>query len=161
MRATAAEQGVLSTVTATEADLLNTLDLYDEDIVKTHAEQTNPSQNAKALVLVSPEGDIAGMAIFFVTYVAWKAKSGICLEDLYVLQNYRRRGYARLLVQAVAKEADRLGCARMEWLCYKENHRALRFYRSIGAKELDTLTFLRLDRDAMVQFATEDHVRQE
>lgn len=159
MRATATEQGVPDAVTATEADLLDTLDLPDS-IVDTPAGQGNLSRSARALVLVAPEGEIVGMAIYFVTYVAWAAKSGTCLEDLFVLPAYRRRGYARLLVQAVAKEASRFGCARMEWLSYKENHRALRFYRNIGAKELDNLTVLRLDRDAMVDFTDGDHLLQ-
>ncbi|KIW10376.1 hypothetical protein PV08_11338 [Exophiala spinifera] len=157
MRATAAEQGVPDAVTATEDDLLKTLDL-PEPKVDTSPAQMNPSRNGKALILVTPEGEIAGMAIYFATYVAWIAKSGICLEDLFVLPPFRRRGYARLLVQAVAKEAASLGCARMEWLCYRENHRALRFYRNIGAKELDTLTFLRLDQEAMLKFSNEDPV---
>jgi GNAT superfamily N-acetyltransferase len=159
MRTTAAEQGVPDAVTATEADLLNTLD-FPEATVETSAAQVSRSRHGKALVLVAPEGEIAGMAIYFVTYVAWVAKSGVCLEDLFVLPVYRCRGYARLLVQAVAQEASHLGCARMEWLCYKENQRALRFYRNIGAKELDTLTFLRLDRDTMLEFANKDHVLQ-
>ncbi|KAJ9615547.1 Peroxygenase 1 [Cladophialophora chaetospira] len=157
MRATAVEQGVPEAVTATEADLLNTLDLSDKatDISAIHQ---NLSRNGKALVLAAPEGEIAGMAIYFVTYVAWSAKSGLCLEDLYVLPAYRCRGYARLLVEAIVKDARRLGCVRTEWLCYKENHQALRFYRNIGAKELDNLTLLRLDRDAMVELTDEDRV---
>lgn len=67
-----------------------------------------------------------------------------------MLPQYRRRGYARLLVQAVAKQAKSSGCVRMEWLCYKENHRALNFYAGLGAKEMDNLAFLRLDKKAMV-----------
>jgi GNAT superfamily N-acetyltransferase len=159
MRATTAEQGVPNKVTATEADLLSTLNLHETNIENPTAHRTI-SHNAKALVLVAPEGEIAGMAIFSITYVAWAAKPGSCLEDLFVLPKYRCRGYARLLVQAVVREARDLGCIRTEWLCYKENHRALGFYRSIGALELDALTFLRLDGDAMESFADGDHVRQ-
>lgn len=73
-----------------------------------------------------------------------------------MLPKYRSRGYARLLVQGVAKKADELDCLRMEWLCYKQNSRALRFYQSVGAKEMDALTSMRLDGDAMAQFANEN-----
>jgi GNAT superfamily N-acetyltransferase len=152
MRATAAEQGVPDAVTATEARLGETLGLVE----KTAEQLSSPSKQpggGKALVVVAPKGEIAGMAIYFVTYVAWAATSGMCLEDLFVLPQYRCRGYARLLVQAVAKEAGSSDCARTEWLCYKENRRALRFYRSLGAKELDNLTLLRLDRDAMEELS--------
>lgn len=146
MRATAAEQNVPDAVTATEADLSNALGFGPE---------SQGSHTGQALVVESPDGEVAGMAFYFTTFVAWAAKPGICLEDLYVYPQYRCRGYARLLVQGVAKKAEELGCARVEWLCYKQNDRALRFYRSIGAKEMDSLTFLRLDGDAMAGFANE------
>lgn len=152
MRATAADQNVPDAVKATETDLLNTIDFdqlnsADPDTATRHA------RIGKALLVVAPEGDVAGMAIYFMTYVAWLAKSGMCLEDLYVLPEYRRRGYARLLVEAVAKKAEEGGCSRMEWLCYKQNHRALSFYRSIGANEMEAVTILRLDDEAMASLA--------
>ncbi|KAJ5345258.1 hypothetical protein N7452_003262 [Penicillium brevicompactum] len=153
MQATASEQNVAQAVTATEADLLIALG-FDQ----LHANDAgNPiaTHNAKALLVEAPEGEVAGMAFYFTTFVAWAAKSGLCLEDLYVLPEYRCRGYARLLVQGVAKKAQELGCARVEWLCYKRNERALKFYRGVGAKEMDALTFLRLDGDAMSDFAKE------
>lgn len=152
MRATAAEQHVPDAVTATEADLLNALGfgpMHSDSPEK----QPNAAHNGKALLIEAPEGEVAGMAFYFTTYVAWAAKSGMCLEDLYILPRYRCRGYARLLVQGVTKKAEELGCVRMEWLCYKQNHRALRFYRSIGAKEMDAITLLRLDGEAMAHFA--------
>lgn len=153
MKATAAEQNVPDAVTATEAGLLDALGF--DQIQSDGSEERDSAHNGKALLVESPEGDVAGMAFYFTTFVAWAAKSGICLEDLYVLPKYRCRGYARLLVQGVAKKAQDLGCAKMEWLCYKQNHRALSFYRGIGAKEMDNLTFLRLDGDAMTHFANE------
>lgn len=152
MRATAAEQNVPKAVTAVEADLLNALG-FDEVHSDGPGKQAGSAHNANALVVEAPEGEVAGMAFYFTTFVAWAARSGICLEDLYVLPKYRCRGYARLLVQGVAKKAEELGCLRVEWLCYKQNDRALRFYRSVGAKEMDALTFLRLDGDAMTHFA--------
>ncbi|PVH95772.1 acyl-CoA N-acyltransferase [Periconia macrospinosa] len=146
MHATAAEQNVAHAVQATESELLNTLsfgDTYD-------GAQGSRNPVGKALLALDPEGKVAGMAIYFFTYAAWIAKPGVCLEDLFVLPQYRRQGYARLLVQAVAKQAKTSGCVRMEWLCYKENHRALNFYASLGANKLENLAFLRLDQEAMV-----------
>jgi len=149
MHATAAEQNAAHAVKATEVDLLNTLDFGDAY----DGAQRSRAALGKVLVVVAPEGSIAGMAIYFFTYAAWVAKLGVCLEDLFVLPEYRRRGYARILVQAVAKQAESSGAVRMEWLCYKENHRALMFYTSLGAKEMDNLTFLRLDKEGLAGLA--------
>ncbi|KAM0425325.1 hypothetical protein ACHAPT_009381 [Fusarium lateritium] len=146
MRATAAEQG--AAVKATEQDLLDSINFEDSS-------ETRPGRFAKVILAVAPEGDIAGMATYFLTFAAWLGRSGVCLEDLYVLPEYRRRGYARDLIQAIAKEANELGCSRMEWQCYKDNHRALQFYQSLGANVLDPIAYLRLDKEGMEKLAGE------
>ena len=151
MKATATEQNVPQSVTATELDLLNTLHLDQANSTETMA--NGSPKNGEVFLIEAPEGEIAGMAIYFITYVAWKAKSGVCLEDLYVRPEYRCRGYARLLIQAVAKKGHELGCSRMEWFCFTDNQRALNFYHDIGAKDMDTMMLLRLDGDEMVKFA--------
>ena len=149
MHATAAEQHVAHAVKATGTDLLNTLNFGDA----CDSTQRSHAALGKALLVVAPGNRIAGMAIYFFTYVAWVAKPGVCLEDLYVLPGYTRHGYARLLVQAVAKRAKVPNADRMEWLCFRGNHRALKFYASLGAKEMEDLTFLRLDKEALVDLA--------
>lgn len=158
MRATAAEQNVPEAVTATEADLLNMLD-FAETITETHRDDlSQPDRFArpgKVLLILTSVGDIAGMAMYFFTYNAWTAKRGLCLEDLYILPQYRSKRYARILVRAVAQKGLQHNCSRMEWLCYKDNAPALRFYGSIGAKEMTSLTFLRLDGKAMIDFTDE------
>lgn len=152
MRATAAEQNVPYAVTATESGLLDTLTFEQPHISDTREGNVKAG---KALLIETPEGEIAGMAIYFITYAAWAAKPGVCLEDLYVLPEFRCRGFARLLLQEIAKRARDSGYVRMEWLCYKQNQRAVEFYRSIRAKEMDALTFFRLDGDDLACLAHE------
>lgn len=153
MQATASEQNVARAVTATQADLLNALGF--DQLHANDAGNRIAAHNAKALLVEAPEGEVAGMVFYYTTFAPWAAKSGLCLEGLHVLPGYRCRGYARLLGQSVAKKAQELGCARVEWRCHKRNERALRFYRSVGAKEVDSLTFFWLDGDAMSRFANE------
>lgn len=119
--ATAAQQNVPDAVIATEADLHNALG-FEQMHCGGPEKQGGGAHNGKALLVEVSEGEVAGMAFYF---TIWVAKSGICLEDLYVFPKYRCRGYARLLVQGVAKKAEELRCSRIEWLCYKQNHRAL------------------------------------
>lgn len=147
MHATAADQDVPHAVKATEKELLDSIDFEGSDSPKTH------QRHAKVLLIETPEGELAGMATYFYTFAAWLARPGIMLEDLYVQPEYRRRGYARILLEALAKQAESAGCERIEWMCFKENHRALRFYRSLGAKELDTIHMLRLDSEAISNLA--------
>ena len=147
MHATAQDQDVPHAIKATETDLLESIDFEGSNSPRSH------QRHAKVLLVEAPEGDLAGMATYFFTFAAWLARPGMCLEDLYVQPQYRRRGYARLLLEGLAKEGEQAGCERIEWMCFKENHRALKFYRSLGAKELDTITMLRLDREAISKLA--------
>lgn len=159
LKAAAIEQKVPDGVTATEADLLTTIDFEecaDRDSPASNTQQRGITSPGKALVVVSSDGKVAGVAVYFISYAAWKGKPGMYLEDLYVLPDYRRQGYAKLLLQALAREGERLDCARMEWLCYKDNHRALHFYDSLGAQRMDAIMPLRIDRGQMMKLANKD-----
>lgn len=147
MRGAAVDQNVAGAVKATEAEILDALDFDD-------GTQGSQIGRGRALLVVSPEGKIAGMAIYFFSCVAWLAKPGVYLEDLFVLPEFRRLGYARLLVQAVARHAKSSGAVRIEWLCYKDNQRAMNFYTGrLGAKEMDNMTILRLEKEALENLA--------
>ena len=128
-------------VKATETDLLNTLNLEDGP--------NNANAPGNALLVIDPEGKIAGMAISFSTYIAWSAKRGAMLEDFYVLPEYRGKGYAKALLQELSKRVKASGCDRVEWICYKDNLRAMKFYGNLGAKERDDLAFWRLDQEGL------------
>ncbi|KAF4467168.1 N-acetyltransferase ats1 [Fusarium albosuccineum] len=152
MHESAAEQNAPASAKATEQDLVAAIDFGDP---QASAERGPRGRFAKLILAVAPEGPVAGMATYFVTFAFFLGRSSVCLEDLFVLPEYRRRGYARDLVQAIARETTALGCARMEWQCYKENDRALRFYQSLGAKVMDPIAYLRLDEEGLVKLAND------
>lgn len=137
----AAEQDAAASIGATEARLLATLHLDGEP----GEASAGPPRIAWALLIISPEGNIAGHAIYYYSYSTWQAEPGINLEELYVLPEYRRRAYAKQLVEALAREARKMGCGKLEWICYRDNARALGFYESIGARRMDHWVVLRVD----------------
>jgi GNAT superfamily N-acetyltransferase len=98
---------------------------------------------------VAADGAVAGMALFFNNYSTWRGAPGVYLEDLYVRPQFRRKGYARLLLKALGKETLRLGGKRLEWSCLKWNENALKFYQSIGAQRQDEWVGLRVEGDAL------------
>lgn len=106
--------------------------------------EPSPSRVAYCLLLVAPEGRPAGFAIYFKTYSTWRAQAGLCLEDIFVADEYRGRGYGRLLMEATAREARALGCGKLEWMCYRDNKTALRFYDGLGAERLEELAVLKV-----------------
>ncbi|KAI7227306.1 hypothetical protein D0868_04777 [Hortaea werneckii] len=141
-------------VEATEESLLRTLTFAPSPAGATQP-HTNPGY-AKTLLLRLPTtpsssnpsdtpAAIAGMAMYFNNYSTWRSKPGVYLEDLYVRPQYRKRGYGKMLIQALAQECCRIGGARLDWTCLRWNTPSLEFYDSLGAKRQEDWVGLRVD----------------
>jgi len=74
-------------------------------------------------MLVSP----VGMALYFYSYSTWRAAPGIWLEDLYVREKYRGRGYGTALITALASEVEKINGGRLEWSVLKWNTPSIKF----------------------------------
>lgn len=136
-------------VLATEDSLKRTL-TFDQSGTSSH---TNKGF-AKTLILRLPTSPqhpddetqaVAGMAMYFNNYSTWRAKPGVYLEDLFVRPQFRKRGYGKMLIQALAQEVLRIDGGRLEWCCLRWNESSLRFYDSLGAKQMTDWVSLRVD----------------
>jgi len=110
---------------------------------------------AKTLLLTAPEGEVAGMALYFHNYSTWRAAPGIYLEDLFVKPKYRKRGYGKALIQELAREVVRIKGGRLEWSCLDWNKPSLEFYEALGAKQMVEWVGLRVDGEALTKLAGE------
>ncbi|MBU3692873.1 MAG: GNAT family N-acetyltransferase [Candidatus Nanopelagicaceae bacterium] len=97
--------------------------------------------------LVEVDGDIAGMAIWFLNYSTWQGKHGIYLEDLFVKPEYRGLGYGKALLQHLAGVCNQKGYGRFQWWVLDWNSPAIEFYRSLGAVAMDEWTVFRVSGD--------------
>ena len=103
------------------------------------------SENPKVFCdFVEVDGDIAGMAIWFLNYSTWQGKHGIYLEDLYVKPEYRGRGYGKALLQHLASICNERGYGRFQWWVLDWNSPAIEFYRSLGAEAMSEWTVYRV-----------------
>lgn len=97
---------------------------------------------------------VSGLAIYFFNYSTWKATPGVWLEELYVPPEFRRRGYAELLIRAMATEASKAGCEKIDWVCLTDNELALRYCeKTIGAKRMSDWATLRVDKAGIERLA--------
>lgn len=147
-------ENALDKVEATEESLRRTLTLKS---TSSH-HNTNPGY-AKTLLLRVTSSDnpevskVAGMAMYFNNYSTWRSRPGTYLEDLYVRPQYRKRGYGKILLKALARETLMIDGGRLEWSCLKWNEPSLQFYRGIGAEEMNDWVGLRLDGEALEKLA--------
>jgi GNAT superfamily N-acetyltransferase len=87
-----------------------------------------------AEVLIARVGDVpVGHAIFFHNYSTFLARSGMYIEDIFVLPEHRGRGAGKALLRAVAQVARERECARLEWSVLDWNTPAIEFYQRAGA----------------------------
>ena len=106
----------------------------------------------KAEVLfVCEDGREVGFALFFHNFSTFLGRAGIYLEDLFVLPEYRGKGYGKALLKKLAQITVERGCGRLEWACLDWNQPSIDFYRSLGAVPMDEWTTYRLTGDTLLE----------
>ena len=101
-------------------------------------------------LFVAAEGErLLGYALYFYTYSSFLAKPSLYLEDLFVLEEERKRGVGLALFKRCVEEAVTKRCGRMEWAVLTWNEKALRFYEKLGAKRLSDWYTYRLDENSL------------
>ncbi len=112
-------------------------------------------QPGAEVVIAELEDAPVGFALFFHNFSTWEGRRGLYLEDLFVVEEARRRGVGRALMAHLARLAVERDCARFEWSVLDWNTPAIGFYRGIGAVGMDEWTVQRLDGDALAALARE------
>jgi GNAT superfamily N-acetyltransferase len=105
------------------------------------------------VLLAEDGGKPVGFALFFPNYSTFLGRPGFYLEDLFVMDEHRGKGYGKALLTALAKLAVERGCGRLEWAVLDWNEPAIGFYQKLGAKPMDEWTTYRLQGEALQQLA--------
>jgi GNAT superfamily N-acetyltransferase len=101
------------------------------------------------LLVASEGGMLVGYALYFYSYSSFLAKPTLYLEDLFVLEEFRKRGVGFALFRECVNVALAEGCGRMEWAVLTWNEKALRFYDKLGARRMSDWYVYRLDEKAL------------
>lgn len=101
------------------------------------------------VIFALDDGREVGFALFFHNFSTFLGRAGIYLEDLYVMPEFRGRGYGKGLICRLAKIAKERGCGRLEWWCLDRNLPSVEFYKSIGAESMDEWTVFRVAGDTL------------
>jgi GNAT superfamily N-acetyltransferase len=95
------------------------------------------SPNPVIHVLIAEwDGKPAGFALYFFNFSTFVGRPGLYLEDLFVRPAQRAHGIGRALLRELARVAKQRGCGRMEWAVLDWNEPALRFYKSLDARQM-------------------------
>ena len=122
----------------------------DEELL---ADQLFEKKNAEVIFAMEGETEV-GFALFFHNFSTFLGRSGLYLEDLFVLPEYRGRGYGKGLLQKLASIAVERGCGRLEWSCLDWNTPSIDFYKSLGAEPMSDWTVYRVAGETLAALAS-------
>ena len=91
------------------------------------------------------DGEVVGMAIWYVTFSTWLGRGGIWLEDLFVTPGHRGSGVGKALLATLAALCAERGYGRLEWWVLRWNAPAIGFYDSLGGQPMDDWLTYRLE----------------
>lgn len=139
-------------------DFINKLAEYENmrnDVVATAGLLTEwIFDKKKAEVIFAVEdGKEVGFALFFHNFSTFLGRAGIYLEDLFVLPEYRGKGYGKSLLKKLAEIAVERNCGRLEWCCLDWNKPSIDFYLSLGATPMNDWTIYRMAGNKLKDFA--------
>ena len=117
--------------------------LYDSLFVKNAAK-----------VILAYEGDLLiGYMLYFYNFSTFTGCRNIYLEDLFLYEEYRHKGYGGIMLKILSQIAVSEGVKRIDWVCLDWNKPSLEFYKKIDAKALDFWVLHRLDEEAIKKLA--------
>lgn len=119
---------------------------------KTLKEWIFDKQKAEVIFVMENEKEV-GFALFFHNFSTFLGRAGIYLEDLFVLPEFRKRGYGKALLKRLAAIAVERGCGRLEWWCLDWNKPSIDFYLSLGAEPMSDWTTYRITGDTLRRMA--------
>lgn len=123
--------------------------IADESILETWIFDKQKAEVIFAVV----DGTEVGFALFFHNFSTFLGRAGLYLEDLFVMPEYRGKGYGKALLKKLASIAVERGCGRLEWWCLDWNKPSIDFYLGMGAKAMDQWTVYRIDGDRLNRMA--------
>lgn len=94
-----------------------------------------------------------GFALFFYNFSTFLGKPGIYLEDLFILEEQRGKGFGKVLLTYLAKLAVERDCGRLEWAVLDWNVPSIEFYKSLGARMMDEWIVNRLTGDTLLKLS--------
>ena len=104
------------------------------------------------VLLAEADGKAVGFALFFHNFSTFLGRAGIYLEDLYVPQEQRGKGYGKALLRRLAQITVERGCGRLEWSCLDWNRPSIDFYLSLGAQPMADWTVYRMTGETLAAF---------
>ena len=130
-------------------ELIKELAHYEKLLDQVRADEKQLAQwiihekKANALLLEYNHTNV-GFVLYFNNFSTFLGKPGIYLEDLYIKEDYRNKGFGKQVFKYLANECIQKGYGRLEWSVLNWNEPSIQFYQKLGAQPMSEWTTYRL-----------------
>ena len=104
-------------------------------------------------IIGEENGEVVTFALFFHNFSTFLTKKGLYLEDLYVKQAHRGKGFGKQMLVKLAQLAVERNCGRFEWSVLDWNEPAINFYKAVGADVMPDWRICRVTGPALTELA--------
>ena len=102
--------------------------------------------------LVEFENKPIGFCLYFYTFSTFCGRTNMYLEEIYLQEEYRGRGFGKEIFRVLINTAFSEGCHRLEWVCLDWNKPSIEFYKKAGAFTMDGWSTWRMTRKEMEEY---------
>ena len=83
--------------------------------------------------LVASDRDrVFAYALFYPYFASFRGQTGYYIEDIYIHDDYRRKGVGEAMLRSIARLAKKRGFARLDFQVLEWNTPAVKFYEKLG-----------------------------
>lgn len=101
------------------------------------------------VILPVLDGKEIGFCLYFYNFSTFLGRSGLYIEDLFIEEKYRGKGYGKQLLNKMFQLAEEKQLGRVEWWCLDKNQASIDFYKSQGAQSMDEWTVFRVENKSL------------
>ena len=95
------------------------------------------------LLIFEEDGVPAGFANLMIIFSVWSHGKAMILDDLYVREDYRGKGFGGQALAYIEKYAAETGCRRLQFQAKRNNVRARGFYESKGYQPAEMCFYMK------------------
>ncbi len=100
--------------------------------------------------------ETVGYALYYPVFGSFAAAGSVYLEDFYLKEEFRGRGFGRFFFSKIAEAVLAEGYTGMEWSCLDWNQTAIGFYRRGEAKQEAGRVYFGLDHAGLEKTAAQN-----
>lgn len=107
------------------------------------------NENAGEAIFAEMDGETVGFIYYYMNSSAFTGGKGIYIDAFYVNESMRGKGIGKQMMEYMSRLALERGCKRVEWVCLDWNTSSIKFYKNLGANEMNVFTTYRMDEECI------------